>query len=638
MPKFEPILSTFSVGELSPYVKGRVDLDQYLQGCETLRNFFAKSHGAAIKRGGTEYLAAAADNDSIRLIAWPQEEGMSLVIECSNIQFRYWKYGSAYQLVTSGGATVETVSPYAHAELKDLGIATTRDAASGVAVMILLHNDYVPYVLARTGADSFTLGTITFTGAPTEWGANNYPSIGVIFQERLYLTGCPEQPGQIWASAIGATSYDYYTFTLGVNPTDAFTFTIDSDRADHIRWLAVESNSLMIGTDYNEYEMVGQDPDLAIGPTNIKFVRNTNYGSEAVPPIFLGSDLCFVQRGSTKLRAINYSIAKNKKISKDLSIMSEHLFRESPVISSGYSNTPDTLGWFLREDGVLIIISYEPETNITGWFVFELGANVADDTVITSVAIVEGMVEDSPHTEVFISVQRMIGSDTVVYIERLAWPTDEYDSTPDAWYVDSGIVAYADTETTPAPTTLATTPAPTTLATTLAPTTLATTLAPTTTPPTTTLRGLEHLEGETVQVFIRGYRHPDCIVSGGAIDINYEVSKALVGLGYTATLKTIPLEGGNPIGTAIGKIKRISKAQIRLYNTQELTVNDEDMTFLLDTMYDPLDVNSYPEEFFSGIKEVNLDDGYVVDGQITVVHNKPFPCTIISIMPEFRVK
>ncbi len=74
---------------------------------------------------------------------------------------------------------------------------------------------------------------------------------------------------------------------------------------------------------------------------------------------------------------------------------------------------------------------------------------------------------------------------------------------------------------------------------------------------TTTISGLDHLEGQTVSVLANGATHPDRTVSGGSITLARSSTKVKVGLKYTSLLQTMRLDAGAQNGTSQAKTKRI---------------------------------------------------------------------------------
>ena len=63
------IQTSFSAGEISPSLWGRVDLAKYGAGCATLRNFIVDYKGGATTRHGTEFIGQCrVSNKPVRMI------------------------------------------------------------------------------------------------------------------------------------------------------------------------------------------------------------------------------------------------------------------------------------------------------------------------------------------------------------------------------------------------------------------------------------------------------------------------------------------------------------------------------------------------------------------------------------------
>lgn len=144
----------------------------------------------------------------------------------------------------------------------------------------------------------------------------------------------------------------------------------------------------------------------------------------------------------------------------------------------------------------------------------------------------------------------------------------------------------------------------------------------------TTFDGLDHLEGETVAVFADGLIQANKTVSSGEITIE-AANKAHAGIPYTSILETLPLEGGNPIGTAQAKIKRISKVVLRLYKSLKFTIGDllgsaSEIVTLDTTLY----TGDSEELAFHGTHETG--------GQLKIEISDPVPFTLLAIIPKAR--
>ena len=148
-----------------------------------------------------------------------------------------------------------------------------------------------------------------------------------------------------------------------------------------------------------------------------------------------------------------------------------------------------------------------------------------------------------------------------------------------------------------------------------------------------TITGLDHLEGETVAFLGNGSVYADKTVSSGSItSISPAVSKAQIGLGSTATVKTLRPEAGSDDGVAQGKTKRVFDVTARFKQTLGAKVGPN--TTDLDEINfrggsDPMD-SSPP--LFSGDKALSFRGGWETEGQVVIVQDQPLPIHITALM------
>ena len=152
----------------------------------------------------------------------------------------------------------------------------------------------------------------------------------------------------------------------------------------------------------------------------------------------------------------------------------------------------------------------------------------------------------------------------------------------------------------------------------------------------TQILGLDHLEGETVQVLADGASHPDKTVSGGQITLDRPASVAQIGLAYDqlSELQTLSIEAGAADGTAQGKTKRVTNCTIRFHRSlgakagPDRTMLDPVPNLLF---RDPSTPMGKPPTLFSGDSFMPWPGGYERDARITIVPEGPFPCTVTGI-------
>ena len=572
MPRFDPIYTNFSAGEFSPLLTGRVDLEKYQAGCEVLENFIPRPHGPAIRRGGLRFIAQAKFADAkCRMIPFDTGATTGLYhLEVGESYIRFYTEGG--RLENPPGTPYEIANPYLESELFDINYL--QDANT----LYLFHPAHAPRKLVRNDTFDWVLSSIVWVSEPAEWTVGNYPGTATFYEQRMIVGGTPGDPGTIWGSKIA----DFFNLTIGALDDDAFKYVINTDKINLIQWFSA-GDILAVGTTGGEYKMMSTTFNETITPSNVKIVRQTNYGSANILPIRIGSRVLFVQKGKLKVRNFAYSLESDAYSSKDLTLLSEHITYPS-IIDADYQNEPDSIAWYVRTDGELAGVSYEPEFDITGWF------RIVTDGSFESISVTDGF-EDTRYDDIYLSVKRNIEGSDVRYIEKLEPPLLRDGIVEDSFYVDSGL-SYSGV-------------------------------------PISIIAGLDHLEGKTVQILGDGAVQPDRVVTGGQVTLQQAASIIHVGLGQNSTLKTMRVEGGNPIGTSQGRTKRIHSSYVRFFRSVGGTVNGE-------TIYMGPPVMNEPVPLFSGDIDIGIDDGYEDSGQIEIIQDGPLPMTVICIMPSVR--
>jgi hypothetical protein len=152
----------------------------------------------------------------------------------------------------------------------------------------------------------------------------------------------------------------------------------------------------------------------------------------------------------------------------------------------------------------------------------------------------------------------------------------------------------------------------------------------------TSLSGLWHLPGETVSVLANGASHPDRTVSNGAISLAFSATSASIGYGYTSEMRTLRLEAGSSDGTSQGKPKRIHAITLRLYRTVGLEVGpasaDVDRIYFRDSSMS-MDT-AVP--LYTGDKTVEFPGGFEDDDRIYVRQTQPLPLTVLALYPRLN--
>ena len=148
-----------------------------------------------------------------------------------------------------------------------------------------------------------------------------------------------------------------------------------------------------------------------------------------------------------------------------------------------------------------------------------------------------------------------------------------------------------------------------------------------------TISGMDHLEGESVDVLGDGNVYGAKTVTSGAVSsFSPAISIAQIGYGYTSTMKTLRPDIGAEDGTSQGKTKRVFEVVMRFVNTLGVKVGPtaaelDEVQFRSGS--DPMD-SSPP--LFTGDKTIKYRGGWDKDGQIIAIQDQPLPLHIIAVI------
>lgn len=159
MPKVAPIQTSFSGGEFSPLLYGRVDSDRYREGLATCLNFLPTIQGGLNRRPGTRFVEETKiHSKKSRLIPFEFSTTQAYILEFGDKYIRF--YMDNGRIVSSGTTPYEITSPYEEADLPYLRFTQSLD------VLYLVHPDYPPQKLIRKGHSNWELREIDFTDGP----------------------------------------------------------------------------------------------------------------------------------------------------------------------------------------------------------------------------------------------------------------------------------------------------------------------------------------------------------------------------------------------------------------------------------------------------------------------------------------
>lgn len=452
-------------------------------------------------------------------------------------------------------------------------------------------NDYTGHVLI-TGYTSATkvTGTVKKQLASTEatkdyqfasWSQKNgFPTCAGFFEDRLVFAGSKAEPQTFWASKTG----DYYNFGTSIPAldNDAITATLNGGQMNGIKAIIAFGEMILL-TAGGEYKVTGNGKPIT--GENVLSQAQEYRGISDVLPVTVGSRIVYLQQQGNLIRDLAYSYDVDKYTGDDLNLLAAHLFERHKITSMTYQQTPNSIVWCTREDGVLLGLTYLKEQDVYAWHQH----STAHGKFI-NVCAISGPQED----ELYCVVER----EGNYYVERMV--AREASTEPeDQYFVDSGITVSGNTKTNE-------------------------------------VTGLDHLEGLEVAILADGNVQPLQTVTDGKITLKRAYSKIHVGLPIHAEMQTLPLEFNAEDGTFMSRKKRVSALMAMfkdsrggLYGIGDGPKNE--------FKWRSTEKWGDPIALFTGKKKMPVPQAnWNETVMVTISQEDPLPLTILSLVPQIE--
>ncbi|MBG0791513.1 MAG: hypothetical protein H0S80_13555 [Desulfovibrionaceae bacterium] len=367
---------------------------------------------------------------------------------------------------------------------------------------------------------------------------------------------------------------------------DAIEVTLAGRQANAIEFV-VARTSLWIGTAGGEWTLSGGNGPIT--PESVQANQEGTCGASSARPESVGFATLYIQRAGKKIREMSYRFESDAYVSKDLTILSEHITGQG-LTAMAYVQEPDSIVYAVRSDGVLVALTYVPDQEVAAW------SRIITDGVVEHATAVYN--DDARRDELWAVVRRTVNGTERRCIEFLEGDFDG--DIVNGFYVDSGLSYSGE--------------------------------------PTASVTGLDHLAGRTVSVLADGAIQPDRLVGpDGSLNLDRPASVVHAGLPYVSKVQPMRIESGSARGTAQTKKKRITKVAARFFNTLGGRIGPDEAH--LEPVYfrSPSTPMGRSAGAFTGDKIVNFPKGWNRDGVLTIVQEQPLPLSVLLIVPHLVV-
>jgi len=436
--------------------------------------------------------------------------------------------------------------------------------------------------LAGDSADSYQLitGTGVFTNVATFAIATTRSQAGTSKSEDVWSVGrgyprtCTFHEGRLFFGGSKSRPATIW----GSNVNDFFNFDEGRGRDDELIDATLDTDQV------NAIQSIFSNRSLQIftsgaeffvqespiTPSNVSVSPQTNLGSRRLRPVSIDGVTLFAQRTGKVINQFVFINEFQSNQTNSISSLAPHLIK-SPlelVASRGTESSDANYVYILNSDGSLTVFNTLSAEDVQAFTTWSSG-------LIRSVSVVSD--------RLYLLVERVINNVTVYYIE-----VESATSLTDSAIVSN--VGGSDTIT-----------------------------------------GLDHLEGETVDVKADGAYQGEFVVTGGQVVITRPVdNNSEVGLPYTPIIRTMPLNTGLQNGPNAASKKKILRAALRLFESNGVIVNEQrlaDKTIGLNQFDAP--------EPQTGLKRITLL-GWSLEADITITQTTPMPMNILSIGMEIK--
>lgn len=414
----------------------------------------------------------------------------------------------------------------------------------------------------------------------------DYPTAVAYHEQRRWFGGTADSPQRVIATRSGTQSN--LTTSLPSQDDDSLDFRVQARQQNAIKHL-VPLSDLIALTSGAEFRIFSEGAP-AITPTSLSVKPQGYTGANDVTPVVTSGSILYVQAQGSRMRELSYNWETQAYRSIDITIMAPHLVAGRSIVDMAFARAPDQTLWAVRSDGKLLGMTYVPEQQVYGWHQHETNG------LFESVCVVPEAGQD----RLYAVIKRTINGDIVRYIERMELDFQpDTETLADAKFLDAAL-SYSGS-------------------------------------PITTVGGLHHLEGQTVDILADGTIEPQKTVVNGSITLSHSASKLNIGEGFLSRLRTLPLTMERLEAAGQGTKKNVSKVHLRVRASNLLRTGPSFDKLTLAPSRDAGGNYNSAVDLRTGEVSVVIAPSWNNDGAVCVEQSSPFPTTILSMTLETEI-
>lgn len=411
---------------------------------------------------------------------------------------------------------------------------------------------------------------------------DDYPGTVAYAQQRRCFAGTNNRPQNVWMTMAGTESN--FTQSVPLRDDDAIIIGVKGKMQHRVRHL-VALDDLVALTHGGVYVIRAVDGSV-LTPSTIEAKRQSATAASRVQPPDAESACLYAQEHGSHIREV-ISVSDNTGragyANNDISLLAPHLFDGYTVVSLAFSdNSTLPLLWAVRDDGVLLGMTYVPSQNVRAWH--QHTTQGAFESVIC--------IDEAEQVATYAIVRRTVNGREVRYVERMH--DRSYSGLTDVFAVDSG-VSYSG-----APQSVFYVP---------------------------------HLKGADLVGLADGGVVSAAVDDDGRVELDAAASEVNLGLAFTPRVETLPIALLANTGFGQGTVKNVSKAHVRVKASAGFFIGQKDGRMIEARWRTTEDYDS-PPALYSGYVPVVLDPLWSAHAAVAMEQRAPLPLIVTSMTLE----
>lgn len=418
--------------------------------------------------------------------------------------------------------------------------------------------------------------------------AGDRPSAITFHEQRSWWGRSINKPNGLWASR--SADYENMDFTRPGREDDSIVIGLVANRVNSVNNLVSTKQGLLALTGNNVFSVQGANEDYITATPPPRVRPEVSRGASRLKPILVDGVTFYETTKSGEVRTLGFQFEVDGVRTNDVSIFSRHLFEGHEIVAWCYAEKPASAVWAVRDDGVLLCMTWDEAQQVWGWTLCETDGLFKGCCVIT----------EQNEDRVYFLIERTVDDVARLYVERMA--SELWTDQASACYLDCARTFTSD-------------------------------------PAIATFDRLDHLEGETVVAWVDGAKVSkdpngnDLVVTNGSVTLATAGETVTIGLPFTALVETLPLALQTAQGWTVARPQSPSRAFLRVVNTRSITAGVSE-TELFEPKQRETEDYIDPTNLLTGDLEVSLSASSGTETVIVVESSDPAPFHLAAVLLE----